>query len=862
MRFSRFLASAALAVTTLPAALAADTPMAPAFRPPAVPLVASDPFLSIWSMADRLTDDNTRHWTKREYPLVSLIRIDGSSYRLMGNDPVGSAALPQTGVQVTPTRSIYQFEGAGVHVTLTFMTPSLPDDMEALGRPITYLTWDVRSVDGVPHQVSLYDSASAQIAVNTPEEKVQWGRQPMGFLTALRAGTVKQGYFDVSGDDARRDWGYVVAAAPTSDAKAAVGADAALLAGFTRNGALPAADDPDMPRAANVSPPVLAFTFDLGRVAAAPVSRHLLLGYDEAYNIKFFGQNLKPYWRRNGLTISDLFQTAEREYPRLTQRCVDFDQEMMADMAQTGGEKYAQMGALAYRQSLAGNGLSADPNGKPLLFTKENTSNGDIATMDVIFPMAPLPVLFNPTLAKASVLPIILYGAAPRWRFPNAPHDLGTYPIAHGTDDGGEQMPVEESGNVLIMCDAIAKSEGNANFVTPYWPKISQWAQYLEQYGNDPEDQLCTDDFMGHLAHNTNLSVKAIIALAAYADLCRMRGETANADKYQALAQQFAQHWMQVADAGDRSLLAFDKPGTWSQKYNLVWDKILGLNVFPASVSQKETAYYKSVMQPYGLPLDSRTHLTKSDWTMWSATLADNREDFETLTSPMYAYLNETTARLPFVDSYVTDNIKSDGMHARPVIGGVFIKMLADPALWKKYSSRDTLVVTGWAPLPLPPTVTYVVGNSTTAPATWRYVTTTPAAPAADWFKPGFDDSQWKSGQGVFGSSLPSGMKAGAAWNDTPGDLWLRRTVTLPAALPANLTFMVYHDEDVDIYVNGVPAASEAGYNSGYTPLDITPEAKALLKPGATVLLAAHVHQTGGGQGFDMGIASVVPHRP
>jgi hypothetical protein len=854
MHRSRLLTAAAL-VAAAPAAMAADPPAA--FRPPAVPLLASDPFLNVWSMADRLTDDATRHWTRREQPLVSLIRIDGKTFRLMGNDPAQTPAFPQTGVTVTPTRSIYEFEDTGVHVTLTFMTPSLPADLDVLARPVTYLTWDVRSVDGVPHTVQVYDSVSSQLAVNTPAQKVEWSRQPMGALTSLRVGTPKQGYFDVSGDDARRDWGYAVAAAPTSDAKAAAGADGALLRGFLASGTLPVDDDADMPRAADDHQPVLAFTFDLGRVAAQPVSRHMLVGYDEAYNIKFFGKPLRPYWRHTGMTTAQMFQAAEREYPDLTRRCVRFDDSLMADLARVGGPDYAQMGALAYRQSLAGNGLSADSNGKPLMFTKEISSDGDIATMDVIFPMAPLPILFSPTLAKASVLPIILYGAAPRWKFPNAPHDLGTYPVARGTDDGGEQMPVEESGNVLIMCDAIAKEEGNANFVSPYWPKISQWAQYLEQYGNDPEDQLCTDDFMGHLAHNTNLSVKAIVALAAYADLCRRRGETANAAKYSALAHKFALHWMQVADQGPASLLAFDKPGTWSQKYNLVWDKILGLNVFPASVSQKETAYYKSVLQPYGLPLDSRTHVTKSDWTVWSATLADNRPDFEALTTPMYDYLNQTTSRLPYADSYASDDISNSGMHARPVIGGVFVKMLADPALWRKWSGQDKTVVAGWAPLPVPPAVTYVVGTSITAPAPWRYVTTA-TAPAADWFKTGFDDSAWKTGVGAFGTGVPGPMKTGTPWNTS--DIWLRRTITMPAKASPNLAFMVYHDEDVDIYVDGIPAATEAGFNNGYEALEISPEAQALLKPGATVTLAAHVHQTVGGQGFDMGIASIAQH--
>ncbi len=334
-------------------------------------------------------------------------------------------------------------------------------------------------------------------------------------------------------------------------------------------------------------------------------------------------------------------------------------------MTKLGGEKYAKITALAYRECVAACGLAADANGQPLLFTKENTSNGDIATVDVFFPMDPIWILLSPSLAKASLVHVLAYSASPHWKFPNAPHDLGTYPIVTGRDDGGEGMPVEESGNMLILCDAVAHAEGNANFVAPWWPQLTQWAKYLEKYGLDPEDQLCTDDFMGHLAHNANLSVKAILGLAAYGDLCRMRGDKAAADKYSALAKADAEHWMKVAAEGDHYRLAFDKPGTWSQKYNLVWDRILGLGVFPPSVAQKEVAHYKTVMLRYGVPLDSRTHLTKTDWSIWIATLAEKQSDFEAVIAPIYDYLNETTVRDPIADSYYTDQIRQR-RYARP----------------------------------------------------------------------------------------------------------------------------------------------------------------------------------------------------
>ena len=849
MRLSRLTAAAAL-LAAVSAAHAAPAP----FRPPAVPLIASDPFMSIWSMSDTLNGAPTKHWTQRVVPLTSLIRIDGKTFRLMGDAPRQLPAFPQTGVRVLPTRSIYDFEDTGVHVTLTFMTPSLPNDVDVLSRPITYLTWDVRATDGQKHDVSVMDSIPGLMAVNQPAEVVTWSQEAMGPLTAQKIGTVTQKQLGVTGDDARRNWGYACLVASTRDAQAASGSLDEIAEAFASTGAVPTSRSRQvMPRAANANQPTLAVSFAMGSVGNGTVSRHAMVGYDEQYNIKYFGQKLRPYWRRNEMPLAALFQTAEQQYPDLTRRCEAFDRDLMADAEKAGGPKYAQMTALAYRQCLAANGLAADANGKPMLFTKENNSNGDIATVDVFFPQDPMLLLLSPTLAKASLVPVLNYGASPRWKFPNAPHDLGTYPVARGTDDGGEQMPVEESGNILILCDAIAQSEGNANWVTPWWPHISQWAQYLEQYGLDPENQLSTDDFMGHLAHNANLSVKAIVALAAYSDLCKMRGETANAVKYRKLADSFAQHWMQVADSGNVSLLAFDKPGTWSQKYNLVWDKLLGLNVFPPSVARKEIAFYKTQMQPYGLPLDSRTRTTKSDWTIWCATMADTQADFEMLTDPIYAYLDQTAARRPFSDWYDTTDVNSVMFNARPVVGGVFIKMMQDPVLWHKWASRDKTLVTGWAPIPVAPTVVDVVPNSQATPATWSYTTT---KPTADWTAAGFDDSGWKKGEAPFGNIV----NPRTDWNTS--DIWIRRTITMPATSASNLQFSIVHDEDVDVYVNGVLAASELGFNTGYEAVPIEPAALALLKPGATVTLAAHVHQTQGGQGIDIGLVNVIPAPP
>jgi hypothetical protein len=314
--------------------------------------------------------------------------------------------------------------------------------------------------------------------------------------------------------------------------------------------------------------------------------------------------------------------------------------------------------------------------------------------VDVFYPSAPLFVLLSPELLKAQLRPILDYASLPRWRWPFAPHDLGQYPLANGQVYGGgekteeRQMPVEESGNMLILAAALAKSEGNAQFAGKYWPVLSKWAAYLKEKGLDPENQLCTDDFAGHLAHNTNLSLKAIIALGAYAQMAEALGKNQEAASYRKAASEMAAKWGPMANDGDHYRLAFDRPGTWSQKYNLVWDRLLGMNLFPPDIARTEIAYYKTRQNKYGLPLDNRETYTKLDWIIWTATLAENQQDFEQLTDSVYRFLNESPSRVPMTDWYWTTEGKQRGFQARSVVGGVFIKALADPVLWQKWSRR------------------------------------------------------------------------------------------------------------------------------------------------------------------------------
>lgn len=827
----------------------------PPLRPPAVPLVAHDPYFSIWSPADKLTDADTVHWTGKPHRLTSLVRIDGKPFRVMGKEPADVPALPQTSVEVLPTRTIYTFEGEGVRLTLTFMTPALPQDLDVLSRPVTYMSYEFVVSDGKGHEVQFGFAANGELAVNEPRQEVVASQESVQGLRVGKLGSIEQSVLGKRGDDIRIDWGYLYLAAPDSTRTSVGPVRDGTMAGVVGKAAAPSPISTPL-SASKIEVSAISDSFDLG---PRPVSRWLMLAYDDEFSIQYMKKNLRPYWRRNGDDAAALLRKAAADYESLKQRCEQFDTELLADLRKAGGEQYARLAALAYRQCFAAGKFVADANGQPLQFSKENHSNGCIGTSDVFYPMSPQFLLFGPTLAKSFLVPFMNYAASERWKFPFAPHDLGTYPHANGQVYGGgerteqNQMPVEESGNLLILFGAIAQMEGNADFAGLWWPTLEKWAEYLKAKGFDPENQLCTDDFAGHLAHNVNLSAKAIMGLGSFAKLCDLRGEKAKAAEYWKLAREFAQRWVKEADDGDHFRLAFDKPGTWSQKYNLVWDRILGLNLFPAEVARKEMEFYKRVQNRYGLPLDNRKDYTKLDWIIWTATLTQNRADFDALIDPVYKFLNETPDRSPMTDWYETKTAKKVGFTARPVVGAVFLPLLYDKATWEKWASRDKTKASGWAPIPPMPKIITVIPTAETQPAVWRYTTT---RPADDWAKPGFDDSAWKEGRSGFGTRGTPGAVIGTVWN-TP-DIWLRREVDIPADKLKNLELRIHHDEDAVIYINGVAAAHPRGYVTEYFNRPPNAAGQAALKPGRN-LIAIHCRQTGGGQYIDVGFVEVTP---
>lgn len=619
---------------------------------PAYPLITHDPYFSIWSFSDEANASTTRHWTGKEHSIEIKATVDGKEFQLMGKRGSESVLLAaQNNLTVTATSTHYQFTCDQAIIDLNFLSPLLAADLDLLSRPVSYIDFKASSKDGQHHKVVIHVGVSGDIAVNDTSESLQISEGVSNGIQFLKVGSTEQKILGKKGDDVRINWGY------------------GYLASADKNTRLKIVDGK-----------FLTADFQLETNSLKNSSNYVMVAYDDLYSIQYFQDNLSAWWKKIHGSIEQLLSTAAKEHTSILAKCNLFDKSLYNDAKMSGGVQYAELCVAAYRQSLAAHKLVRGKNDEVLFPQKENFSNGSIWTVDVTYPSAPLTLIYNPALLKGMVEPLIVYSESGKWTKPFAAHDLGTYPLANG-QTYPEDMPVEEAGNMILLSAAICKAEKNFTFAKKHWETLTQWVEFLVKDGFDPANQLCTDDFAGHLARNVNLSMKAITGIGAYAQMAKGLGDAATAVKFNTIAKEYASKWIGMSDEGDHYALTFDKNNTWSQKYNLVWDKLLKLDLFPATVYNKEIKYYLSKQNEFGLPLDSRKTYTKSDWIIWTATLANERKDFEALITPVHHFLTNTPTRVPLSDWHETTNGKKVGFQARSVVGGYFIKMLEQK--WK-----------------------------------------------------------------------------------------------------------------------------------------------------------------------------------
>ena len=586
----RFSEKAVVSAAMIAALIGMLSMAADAFNPVSIPLFAIDPSNSLWMHHLLLNGDYD------QLPLWGQIQIDGASKRFMGDNSHGATnGLAQKSIRVNATQTIIVLEDAALRLTVTFTSPKLLDELDAIARPVNYVTFDAVSLNGAGHAV--------QINVNSSG----------GWHIGTATGTQQ--------------------------------------------------------------------TLDFGSVGATPVSRHVCAGHDEGVTIKWLGTSLRPWWNRKGDKIfAQMFTEAEAEYPRLYPKCQAFDAQVRAEAITAGDTIYADLCGQAYRQCQYMVKLVAYSDTTPWLFSLEGSSGDLIQTVDVVFPQSPLFLAYSPAALKMMLDPVfLLYESGICNQSDPPPHDLGGWPNVTGCNMG---YWVEEAGNMMIMTAAIAYMGKDAAYIQKHWTQVSRWANWLRLNGLDPISQNSTDDFSGSYPHSCLLATKALLGIGAYIKMANTIGRSDSAAKYRAILDTATAGVIKRGYENGHFKKANDLPGTWSQKYNLAWDKPLGLHVFADSIFTNEMKVYLANLHHCGVPLLSTETYNKSDWQLWSASITGKRSDFMALATAEWNYLNESGRTCCGIeDWHETALCQPRGFAMRGVVGGYFIRMCLDKCI-------------------------------------------------------------------------------------------------------------------------------------------------------------------------------------
>ncbi|KAI4720152.1 glutaminase A [Aureobasidium sp. EXF-10727] len=731
------LASLALLVPTV----LAQSSFSPT-RPPAIPLAVSNPYLNTWQQAG--SDGGNGGY------IPGLIKVDGGAAVTWMGAPPGPAVATQTSFEYTSTKSVFTLSVDGkVGMNVTFLSPVEPTDLKRQSIPASYMNVDVYSIDGSEHKVQLYSDVSAEWASGDRSAVAEWDFGTIGSgaskrdantsystmqtvtvpvssvafsnlsITAVTSAQTDATTTSASSTSAtatgmaatsgiayhrfyRRDqqlftensdqasWGnWIYACQHGGLTYSNGGIDTDVRGAFINNGTLNNELNTDY-RAISNQYPVFAFALDLGSVGSTLASAlfTLTLAQEQAIQFEYEKEKIEqlpPLWTSYFSSESDLVSFFYNDWTNAQTTASSIDTKVATDSLANAGQDYLTITSLAVRQVFATTQLAGSQSAYHF-FMKEISSNGDMQTVDVIFPAFPLFMYFNPDLGRLLLEPLFINQETGNWPNAYAIHDLGTFPNATGHNDGNaEEQPLEECGNMIIMALAVAqKVSGGADYLNQHYDILKQWNDYLVIESLIPSNQISTDDFAGSLANQTNLALKGIIGIEAMAMIANLTGHTADAQNFTNIAHNYITKWQQlgIAPATNGSLahttLAYGMPETHGLLYNLYADTWVKTNLVPRSVYKMQSNFYPTIAMQYGVPLDTRHTYTKLDWEIFVAAIASPSTK-KLFISKIASWIGKTPTNRPFTDLYETDSgdyPSGINFAARPVLGAVFAPLL------------------------------------------------------------------------------------------------------------------------------------------------------------------------------------------
>ncbi|KAK7064805.1 DUF1793-domain-containing protein [Favolaschia claudopus] len=664
------------------------------FNPPSVPLAVRSPYLNTWlpqGQGQALNDAWPTMWTGSITAWAGLVKVDGKSYSFLGVPAVEGSPYTkatQKSLTFTSTQSIFVLSAGPVDLTVTFLSPVEPTDFVRFSIPLSYMHVSAASTDGASHSVQVYSDISGEWVSGATEWDIQWSTTTSDVVSHQISLVSPAKFEEVNDHSQYGNWYY--ATLNGKGVTAQIGRDSVVRAQFLNNGVLSTVKDNNF-RAISDSWPVFGLAKDLGKVGSSAADVTFAIGHIRDPAIKYVVAGNKKQER--SLYFWSKFSTAQqvvsfflKDYATALKSANALDKKIQTDAAKIHPD-YAGIVELSIRQSLAANELTISKNAfglwdtsDVLYFMKEISSDGNTDTVDVMFPASPIFFYLNPKLGQYLLEPLFRYQATGLYPNKWSVHDVGAhYPKADGHNDGtDEAMPVEESGNMLILSLGYARATNDLSQIKRYKNLLDQWTQFLIEDSLIPANQLSTDDFAGQLVNQTNLAIKGIIGIKCMAEISKLLGDTKKADNYSSIAADYVTKWTALATSktGPHLTLNYGNDASWGLAYNLYSDLHLDLKLFPQSLYEQQTAWYKSVANEYGVPLDTRHTYTKTDWEVWTAAIMSDVEGRDLFINGLKKYLSDGSNRAPFSDWYDTKTGVTSGFIARPVVGGHLALMI------------------------------------------------------------------------------------------------------------------------------------------------------------------------------------------
>ncbi|TGO14176.1 hypothetical protein BTUL_0057g00430 [Botrytis tulipae] len=647
-------------------------------QPPSYPLAVRNPYLSAWipsSLANNVSSGNAQFWTGQNLIWSVIARVDNVTWNLFGVASPGSGTRYGTTISAkyTSTHSIFNVTAGSVIFSLDFFSPVSTGNYLRQSLPFSYLT--VSAGTTAATDIQIYSDISGTWTGQTVSSSWTLTKQNTTSAFSIRANS-RATYTEAS-DQAL--WGeaiYSSQPSSTSTLTTESGDRTAVRKVFSDTGALSGA------LGAWSTDGVTGISHDLGSVTGTS-SVTYAVGYIREAAVNYLGTPYTGYYRATYPETIDALEHFFEDYDDALVESHTIDSELSAAATQAAGTNYSDITTLSLRQVYGGIDLVI-PNATldtsdVLAFVKEISSDGNVNTVDVIMPLFPVLYVTNPEYLRLLLEPILQYLASGRWTLPYVIHDIGSaYPNATGHDDGvAEVMPIEETGNLLILALAYQKASNNTAWANKYYTLLNKYASYLPSTSLNITLQLSTNDAAGPLANETNLAIKAAVGLKAFASLA---GET-----YANYSTIGGAHATQIytdklgtdADQTHFVLNYPDNDDSWKIPFNLYPDVLLDLSTFPDAAYTMQENYYPTIRSEGGVALDSRQAWAKSDWNIWTAgtTTGAVRQSF---VDDLWAFISNGKNSWPFSDRWTvkidgnTEEGIEEALRARPTVGGHF----------------------------------------------------------------------------------------------------------------------------------------------------------------------------------------------